>query len=133
MPYLLYYRIRGPKMAIKLTLTSEELLDKKFAASPRGYNPLEVDQYLDLVLRDYRLIEQNCLVEKKEIERLNETIKELEKKINALEIENVKYQKRFEDIKDNKNITIDNMDLYKRISALEKALYRLGINPQTIK
>ncbi len=120
-------------MAIKLTLSSEEILNKKFPASPRGYNPLEVDQYLDLVLRDYRLIEQNCLVEKKEIEKLNEAIKELEKKNNALEIENVKYQKRFEDIKDNKNITIDNMDLYKRIAALEKALYKIGINPQTIK
>ena len=120
-------------MAIKLTLNSQQVLNKTFEAVPRGYNPLEVDQYLDRVIRDYRIIEENCLVEKKEIDKLTEQIKKLESEKKVFEIENAKYEKRFEDIQNNKNVTVDNIDLMKRIAALEKFIYKLGYNPKTIK
>lgn len=120
-------------MAIKLTITSSELLNKKFNNVPRGYDPFDVDEYLDKVIRDYRLVEANCLMEKKEIDKLEVTIKTLESKIKELEIENAKYEQRLKNIKDNKNVTIDNIDLIKRIRALETYIYRTGVNPNTIK
>ena len=120
-------------MAIKLNLTSKELLEKKFPIAPRGYDAQEVDEYLDKALRDYRIIENNCLVEKQEIEKLKNQIKDLETEKKKLEIENAKYEARFKDIKDNKNVTVENIDLMKRIAVLEKFIYKTGTNPKTIK
>lgn len=120
-------------MAIKLKLNSQQILDQKFNAVPRGYNPLDVDRYLDLVLSDYRVIEANCLMAKKEIEEKDERIRVLEEEKKRLEIQNAKYEKRLEDIKDNKSVTVENIDLIKRISVLEKFIYNHGWNPKTIK
>lgn len=120
-------------MAIKLNISSEELLNTKFKAAPRGYEPLAVDQFLDRILRDYRTIEANCLVEQREIDRLNNQLKELEEVNKKIEIENAKYEARLKDIGDNKNVTVENIDLIRRIRVLEKALYKVGINPNTIK
>ena len=58
-------------MSIKLLLTSKEILEKQFRGAPRGYDPLEVDEFLDKVLADYHKVEENDLVGKKEIESLN--------------------------------------------------------------
>lgn len=120
-------------MAIKLNLSAQDILDMKFSVAPRGYDSLQVDEYLDKVLRDYRLIESNCLVEKKEIDKLTAQLKQVEEEKKALEIENAKYKKRFEDIKDNKNVTVENIDLIKRIGVLEKYIFKTGVNPKTIK
>lgn len=120
-------------MAIKLSISSQELLDKKFSVAPRGYNPLEVDQYLDRILRDYRTIESNSLMPQSEVDSLKQQIHDLEEAKKKLELENAKYEARLKDIADNKNVTVENIDLIKRIRALEKALYKQGINPSTIK
>ncbi|MEG0679631.1 MAG: DivIVA domain-containing protein, partial [Carnobacterium sp.] len=34
-------------------LTTKDILQKEFKTSMRGYNPTEVDEYLDDVIRDY--------------------------------------------------------------------------------
>lgn len=120
-------------MAIKLSVTSKEILENKFKVSPRGYDPFDVDQFLDKILKDYRVIESNYLVSSKEIDALKNQIKQLEEEKKQLEIENAKYAKKFEGIKDNKNVTIDNIDLMKRISRLEKFIYNNGFDPKTIK
>ena len=57
-------------MAIKLSLSSKQILNKEFRGQTPGYNPLEVDEFLDLILRDYKTIEENCLVGKKELSDL---------------------------------------------------------------
>ncbi|MCF0107991.1 MAG: DivIVA domain-containing protein [Bacilli bacterium] len=120
-------------MAIKLNISSEELLNTKFSAAPRGYEPLEVDTFLDRILRDYRTIESNHLVDAKEIDRYKKQIQELEEANKKLEIANAKYEAKLKDIGDNKNVTVENIDLIKRIRALEKALYKAGINPASVK
>lgn len=130
---LLYYKLRGLNMAIKLSVTSKEILENKFKVSPRGYDPFDVDQFLDKILKDYRVIESNYLVASKEIDALKNQIKQLEEEKKQLEIENAKYAKKFEGIIDNKNVTIDNIDLMKRISRLEKFIYNKGFDPKTIK
>ena len=39
-------------MDIKLSLNSKEILEKEFRGVPRGYDPLEVDEFLDKILSD---------------------------------------------------------------------------------
>ena len=120
-------------MAIKLTLSAEEILRKVFKISPKGYDALEVDEYLDRVLRDYRTIEANYLLEGREVDTLKSRIAKLENEKSLLEIENTKYKNRLSNIKDNDNVTEANIDLVKKINAYEKFLWNHGFNPNTIK
>lgn len=120
-------------MAIKLNLNSKEILEKKFPNVPRGYDPLEVDKYLDMVIKDYKLVEANYLDESSEVETLKAKIATLEKENQELKIDNEKYASRLKDINENDNVTVDNIDLVKRINVLEKFLYQHGYIPSQIK
>ena len=120
-------------MAIKLKLNSKEILEMKFPNVPRGYDPLYVDEYLDKIIRDYKTVETNYLVENTEVDSLNAKIAALEKELQELKIENEKYASRLKDINENDNVTIDNIDLVKRINVLEKFLYQHGYIPSQIK
>ena len=98
----------------KRILTAREILEKDFKVDARGYRPQEVDQFLDMVIKDYVTSENN---EKKLI---NE--------IRAPENDNAKLQAEIRKLKasldiagSNKGIT--NVDLLKRISDLEKVVY----------
>ena len=48
-------------MAIKLVLSSEEIGNKVFKGVPRGYDPYEVDKFLDSIIADYEKVETNYL------------------------------------------------------------------------
>lgn len=120
-------------MAIKLNLNSKEILEMKFPNVPRGYDPLYVDEYLDKIIRDYKIIEANHLIENSEIDSLKTKITALEKENENLKIDNEKYASRLKDINENDNVTTSNIDLIKRINVLEKFLYQHGYIPSQIK
>ncbi|WP_100331376.1 cell division regulator GpsB [Bacillus xiapuensis] len=42
----------------KVKLTAKDILEKDFKTSMRGYNPDEVDQFLDLIIKDYEVFHQ---------------------------------------------------------------------------
>ena len=120
-------------MAIKLTLSSKEILEKVFPGAPRGYDPLQVDEFLDKVLKDYVEIESNFLMKKEEIDALNAKVEALNKEKQKLEIELGKYKERFSNIKASDIVTSDNLDLLKKVNKYETFIYKLGYNPHTIK
>ena len=119
-------------MAIKLKLKAEEIANYKFRNVPRGYDAFEVDKYLDQIIKDYLTIENGGLVSELELDASNKKIAELEEKINKLTIENEKLAKKATINKGN-NVNSDNVKILKRIDALERYLYKKGINPDTIK
>ncbi len=120
-------------MAIKLVLSSDEILNKVFPTAPRGYNAFEVDEFLDRIIKDYETLEANCLMSSQEIGMLNERIANLEKEKHNLEIELGKYKNRFNNVKPDDNVTEENIHLIKKINAYEKFLWNHGYNPSTIK
>ena len=121
-------------MELKLNKSSNEILDKKFDVQPRGYNALDVDEYLDKIIKDYQLVENNYLMSKDEIDALKSRIKELEDMVKNLEIANTKLQARFSNIKDSDSVSLDNINILKRIHALENYIFHHdGIDPNTIK
>ena len=120
-------------MAIKLTLTSKEILEKVFQGAPRGYDPYQVDEFLDKVLKDYVEIESNFLMKKEEIDALNAKVESLKKEKQQLEIELGKYKERFSNIKASDVVTSDNIDLIKKVNKYETFIYKMGYNPHTIK
>ncbi len=97
----------------KQSLTAREILEKEFKIDARGYRPQEVDQFLDLIIKDY--VEFDALKK-----RLISEIKSLENENSRLKAE-VRNLKASLDIAGSKGVT--NVDLLKRISDLEKVVY----------
>ena len=98
----------------KRFLTAKEILEKDFKIDARGYRPQEVDQFLDLVIKDYVDFEA--------------TTKRLVTEIKALESDNAKLKAEIRNLKAsleiaNSNKGVTNVDLLKRISDLEKVVY----------
>lgn len=97
----------------KSYLTARDILEKDFKIDARGYRPQEVDQFLDLIIKDYVEFDS----QKKRL--INE--------IKALETENAKLKAEIRNLKASLDIAgskgVTNVDLLKRISDLEKVVY----------
>ena len=119
-------------MVKDLNFSSEELLNFKFKAVDRGYDPDQVDSILDRIIEDYRQYElnikndnDNLLNEIAELKRINAELSEqLQREKNR-----VKYLPR-----DQKDVHIDNYELLLRIGKLERFISeRLNTIPDEIK
>ncbi len=101
----------------RILLTSKDIYEKEFKVDTRGYRPQEVDKFLDDIMRDYE--EWNKIVselEEEKKEQLEEIIK-LKQEIRYLKTQ-------LDVVKDGKNEgSINNTDLLRRISNLEKIIY----------
>lgn len=100
----------------RIVLAAKDILDKDFKIDTRGFRMTEVDTFLDIVIRDYVEFE-------KLIEEYND-----EKKILLLENSSLKAEIRslragMEIARDGEK-EITNLDLIRRISNLEKMIYR---------
>lgn len=102
----------------KIYLTPGEILEHDFKIDARGYRPQEVDKFLDMIIRDYT--EYNNIIKslEKEIKDLTSDNYTLKQEIRSLR---EKLEVREEDSNREKSIT--NIDLLKRISNLEKIVY----------
>jgi DivIVA domain-containing protein len=117
----------------KLSLDSTKILQKVFKGQKGGYDSTDVDAFLDEIIKDYRIVEQNCLLLQSELDELNKKISDLHNKNSDLEIELVKYKARLNNIKDGDNVTTDNIELIRKINLYEKALYDHNIDPTKLK
>lgn len=100
----------------RLYLTPQEILEKEFKIDARGYRPQEVDKFLDMVIRDYT--------------EYSNIVRKLEKDIKDLTDDNIKLKqeiRRLQEVasasSDAPSRSINNVDLLKRISQLEKVVY----------
>ena len=118
---------------LKVKLTSNEILDKRFTASTAGYDAVDVDTFIDEIIKDYLLIEKNLIISEHEFKELNKKIDSLNKEKTSLEIENSKLKKRFSNIKEEDNVTTSNIELLRKLHLYEKALWDAGIDPTKIK
>ena len=98
----------------KRFLNARDILEKDFKIDARGYRPQEVDQFLDLIIKDYVDFETTT-------KRLITEIKALESENTKLKAENRNLRASLDIANSNKGIT--NVDLLKRISDLEKVVY----------
>ncbi|MBE6143953.1 MAG: DivIVA domain-containing protein [Firmicutes bacterium] len=100
----------------RILLTSKDILEKEFKIDTRGYRPQEVDKYLDVIIRDYeefaRILKETEADKKEIIEdniRLKQEIRRLRTQLDAL--------------KEGPTSDINNADLLRRLSNLEKIIY----------
>ena len=98
----------------KIALTMQNILEKEFKVDARGYRMQEVDQFLDIIIRDYN--------------EYNNIIKSLVNEKQSLASENSLLKQEIRDLRSTidtlksgeKEIT--NVDLLRRISQLEKII-----------
>lgn len=104
----------------KILLSAQTILDKDFKIDARGYRPQEVDKFLDMVMADYT--------------EFSAIIKRQEKEIRALTEDNIKLKQEYHKLRSRLEAasdeassasrnTVNNVDLLRRISQLEKIVF----------
>ena len=117
---------------ISMNYNSKTLLDVKFSKNVKGDDALEVDQTLDMVIEDYDDYEKQLSLDKSSIKKLNQEISDLKATIRKLEVDNKKLKKTVDSIPEGPEVNKSNINLLSRISKLEAALYKKGVDPKKI-
>ena len=102
----------------KLNLTPDDILEKEFKIDTRGYRLKEVDQYLDLIIQDYQTFIEIIKKQDKEKSDLTDEVLRLKQELRDA---NVNIEMANANANSNANVT--NVDILKRLSNLEKAVY----------
>jgi len=101
----------------KIELTPQEIFEKEFKIDAKGYRAQDVDNFLDVVIKDYTIFSTI-------IKSRDKVIQNLEKEISLLkeEIRNLKNESEMSGASGNSG-NVSNVDLLRRISQLEKIVY----------
>jgi DivIVA domain-containing protein len=94
----------------KVKLTAKEILEKDFKSGLKGYNKDEVDQFLDLIIKDYETFHQEIETIQQENLRLKKQLEENQRKGTTPQAAGV-------------GSGNTNYDILKRISNLEKHVF----------
>lgn len=101
----------------EISLTPQDILEKEFKIDARGYRAQEVDKFLDMVISDYTKF--ISLIKKLEGEN-----KDLIEESLELKQELRNYKDKLEILKEGTGKEVTNVDLLKRISQLEKIVFK---------
>ena len=100
----------------RILLTPKDILEKEFKIDTRGYRPQEVDKFLDTIISDY--------------EEMISMIRELDRDKKELVEENMRLKQDIRTLKTKLDVVrdtapgdINNADLLRRLSNLEKIVY----------
>lgn len=119
-----------------MNLTKEEILKKKFKKNVKGYDPLEVDEMLDLIIKDYKEYDGEIKDLKNEIINLRRDLEGskaiIREKDKIISIDKSKLEAQ-EKSKYYSSSEIDPIDLLKKCSKYEVKLAELGVDPSKIK
>ncbi|WP_314059879.1 cell division regulator GpsB [uncultured Vagococcus sp.] len=98
----------------KFNYEAKEILQKEFKTKMRGYDPVEVDEFLDGVIKDYETYSREILALREENQRLIAKVDQL-----------TKSQATLSRIKQDppKAAAVTNFDILKRLSNLEKTVF----------
>ncbi len=101
----------------KIVLSPEAIYEKEFKIDARGYRPQEVDNFLDIIIKDYSEFIRIVRGYEKEYQKLREENANLKQQIRQLETELESQESSSSDS------GVSNVDLLRRISQLEKFVY----------
>ena len=121
-----------PNIELNLQLDENQILHKEFEGTKPGYNSLQVDAFLDMVISDYQKFETYRKNVEQALKDANNMITLLNNKLNQTEAKLAVCELKIENIDDNNLPSLSNIDYLKRISALEAALHKAGIDPNKI-
>lgn len=133
-------------MENKVNLTAKDILNKKFCKDVKGYDPNEVDAFLDEIIGDYQRFaailkekDTKILSLEKELSEFKESNNNANKEndlryyVEQLEIENASLKNRLEGIKPSDKVTTDNLEWIQKCRKLEEFLYNHGFSETDLK
>ena len=82
----------------------------------RGYDPVEVDEFLDNIIKDYETYSKELLALQEENDRLSAKVAQLSKTQGAA-------QTRVQQTEAPKSAAVTNFDILKRLSNLEREVF----------
>ncbi|WP_290034113.1 cell division regulator GpsB [Ligilactobacillus cholophilus] len=101
-----------------VNLTPKEIVNKHFKPKMRGYDPADVDEFLDKVIQDYETFTKENQRLQMENDRLVSKVDELTKQVAV--------GKSGQTARPTSNMT--NMDILKRLSNLERRVFGAQLN-----
>lgn len=103
-------------MEKRFELGVTDILNKEFHIDLKGYNANEVDSFLDVVMADYASYEELVQHLGASLRKYEEEVKNLKNRIAELET-SLQVQQV------SQNAKVENVDILKRISRLEQAVF----------
>lgn len=103
----------------KLIYSARDILQKEFKTKVRGYDPVEVDEFLDNVIKDYEAYNQEIIALKDENAKLVNKVDQLSQ--NQATLSRMKQEVP-------KSNSATNFDILKRLSNLEKEVFGNKLN-----
>ncbi|MBN3534766.1 DivIVA domain-containing protein [Mycoplasma procyoni] len=82
----------------------EKIVDKKFSVAINGYDPTEVDSFIDNLINEFRKLDEQNKQKEKEISELIEKLKQNEQKIKELEMNAKQTENILKSIKEQQKI-----------------------------
>lgn len=108
-------------MANKIQLSPKKIINKQFQIDFKGYSATEVDYFLDTIIEDYETFADMLNETYEQVENLRKENEALKMKISNLDKERLLQQDNMRSMEENLS---SNVDLLKRISSLEKEVYK---------
>mgnify|MGYP004704624727 CR=1 FL=1 len=102
----------------KINFTPKDIVNKNFKPKMRGYDPADVDEFLDDVIKDYETYSKETQRLQMENDRLVSKVDELTKQLAV--------GKSGQASRPTSNVT--NMDILKRLSNLERHVFGAQLN-----
>lgn len=96
-----------------LKLSAEKIYNKEFSIEFKGYSPKEIDSFLDVVIKDYQIMDKIS-------EELFDENRRLKYEIATLEAEIIELKASLKVSDETKGVS--NIDLLRRLSRLEEII-----------
>lgn len=106
-----------------LVYSPKDILQQEFKTKMRGYDPVEVDEFLDNIIKDYETYSKELLALQEENDRLSAKIAQLSKTQGAA-------QTRVQQTEVPKSAAVTNFDILKRLSNLEREVFGKKLDQQ---
>lgn len=103
-------------MEKRFNLRVQEILEKEFHVDLKGYNANEVDSFLDSVIADYHNYDELLSSARSNLAKFEEENRKLQNRIHELEV-------KISGEELTKRVPSDSVDVLKRLSRLEKAVF----------
>ncbi|HGF7993391.1 TPA: cell division regulator GpsB [Enterococcus faecium] len=106
-----------------LVYSPKDILQQEFKTKMRGYDPVEVDEFLDNIIKDYETYSKELLALQEENDRLSAKVAQLSKTQGAA-------QTRVQQTEASKSAAVTNFDILKRLSNLEREVFGKKLDQQ---
>ncbi|MGM9903969.1 MAG: cell division regulator GpsB [Enterococcus sp.] len=106
-----------------LIYSPKDILQQEFKTKMRGYDPVEVDEFLDNIIKDYETYSKQLLALQEENDKLSAKVAQLSKTQGAAPT-------RTQQAETPKSAAVTNFDILKRLSNLEREVFGKKLDQQ---